>query len=141
MKKIKLLFTVAITIIIMVAFALPVMAQDVPVPDDVMDVITNINVYFGSLLGVSVLTAFIAALLTGILKVEKKFLKQLIAWVVAIILIVVSDLLNYGFAADFSILKAIIYGLGAGLAANGIFDIPVIKTVLDYVDGWFKPSE
>ncbi len=131
----------AFTVIVLAAFSIPVMAQDVPVPDDVMDVITNLNIYFGSLLGLSVATAFLAALLTGILKVEKKFLKQLVAWGVAIILIVVSDLLNYGFAADFPILKAVLYGIGAGLAANGIFDIPIIKAILDSVDGWFRPKE
>lgn len=117
-------------------------AQDtVPVPDDVMEVLTQLNVYFGSLAGIAALSAFLAALLNGLLNVTKKMVKQLVAWLVAIILLVGANLVNYGFAAEFSILKSIIYGFGAGLVANGIFDIPFIKILLDTVEGWFRPAE
>jgi hypothetical protein len=132
-------------LIAFISFALlataALMAQDtIPVPGDLYDIVTNMNQYFGSLAGIAVVTAFFAAMLNGLLKVEKSFLKQLIAWAVAIILMVVTDLLNFGFAAEFSILKAVIYGFGAGLVANGVFDIPIIKSILDKVEGWFKPQ-
>jgi len=128
---------------IAVLFMLPavLIAQDtVPVPDDVMEILMQLNVYFGSLAGIAALTAFLAALLNGLLKVEKRFIKQLVAWLVAIILLIGANLLNYGFNAEFSILKSILYGLGAGLVANGIFDIPFIKILLNTVEGWFAPK-
>jgi hypothetical protein len=126
------------------AFALlatiTLVAQDtIPVPGDVYDIVTNMNQYFGSLAGIAVVAAFFAAMLNGLMKVEKNIIKQLVAWAVAIALMVVTDLLNFGFAADFSILKAVIYGIGAGLVANGVFDIPIVKSILDKVEGWFKP--
>lgn len=138
MKKF-VIFLSMFVVLMMTTVAL--VAQDVvPVPDDVMDIFTQLNLYFGSLAGIAALSTFLAALLNGALKVTKKFVKQLVAWLVAIILIVGANLLNYGFAAEFSILKSILYGLGAGLVANGIFDIPFVKVLLDTVEGWFKPA-
>lgn len=138
MKK-AIVILMAITVLLMLPAML--IAQDtIPVPDDVMEILTQINVYFGSLAGIAALTTFLAALLNGLLKVEKKIIKQLVAWGVAIILLVGANLLNYGFNAEFSILKSILYGFGAGLVANGIFDIPFIKILLDTVEGWFGPK-
>jgi hypothetical protein len=116
-------------------------AQEIPDPTNILDVITKLDVYLGSLAGLAVISAFFAAMLNGVLKVTKKFVKQLVAWGVSIIIIVAADLLNYGFAADFPIFKAIYYGFAAGLVANGMFDIPFVKAILDKVDGWFKPKE
>lgn len=138
MKKIALFLTM---VVVLMMTTIVLAAQDVvPVPDDVMDIFTQLNLYFGSLAGVAALSTVLAALLNGALKVTKKFVRQLVAWLVAIILIVGANLLNYGFAAEFSILKSILYGLGAGLVANGIFDIPFVKVLLDTVEGWFQPK-
>jgi hypothetical protein len=138
MKKALFFFAVIAGLFLTTAI---VVAQDVvPVPDDVMDIITQLNLYFGSLAGIAAITTFLAALLNGLLKVTKKIVKQLIAWLVAILLLIGANLLNYGFAAEFSILKSILYGFGAGLVANGLFDIPFVKMLLDTVEGWFKPK-
>jgi len=137
MKKLLVVFALIIGTGL---FAIPMLAQDVPVPDDVIDIITQLNLYMGSMAGVAAVTTFLAALLNGLMKVEKKFVKQLVAWFIAILLLVVTDLFNFGFAAEFSILKAVLYGVGTGLVANGIFDIPVVKAILDAVEGWFKPK-
>ncbi len=136
MKKMLMIAGIVFGLMLIVA---NLFAQDViPVPDDVMDIITQLNLYFGSLAGIAAITTFLAALLNGLLKVTKKYVKQLVAWAVAIILLVGANLMNYGFAAEFSILKSIIYGLGAGLVANGIFDVPIVKSILNVVEGWFK---
>jgi hypothetical protein len=138
MKKALFFFAVIAGLFLTTAI---VVAQDiVPIPDDVMDIITQLNLYFGSLAGIAAITTFLAALLNGLLKVTKKIVKQLIAWLVAILLLIGANLLNYGFAAEFSILKSILYGFGAGLVANGLFDIPFVKMLLDTVEGWFKPK-
>ena len=137
MKKMIVMFSLIVGTIFL---GVSMFAQDIPVPDDVLDIITQLNLYMGSMAGVAAVTAFLAALLNGLLKVEKKFVKQLVAWIVAILILVITDLFNFGFAAEFSILKAVIYGVGTGFVANGIFDIPVIKSILDKVEGWFKPA-
>ncbi len=127
---------------LMLLLAVPValLAQDPQPPTSWADIIMNPAKWFVSFGAISLLTAFLAAFLNGLLKVEKKFIKQLVAWIVAIILLIGSDLMNFGYAAEFPILLAAIHGFAAGLASNGWFDIPTLKAVLDTIEGWFKPS-
>ena len=119
-------------------FPLAMFAQVVEPPAGWGDVIMNPQQWFVSFGAIAVLTAFVTAFLNGVLNVTKKFVKQLLSWVVAIILLIASNLLNFGYAAEFPILLTVIHGFGAGLAANGVFDIPVIKGILDTIDGWFQ---
>lgn len=107
-------------------------------PENWTDVLINLKGWFTSFAGVSVLTAFVAAFLNGLLQIEKGFLKQVIAWLTGIALLVVTDLLNFGYAAEFPILLAVVHGFAVGLAANGIFDIPWLKVLLDKFSGWFQ---
>jgi len=104
------------------------------------DIIINPAKWFVDLGAVSVLTAFIATFFIGLLRMTSGFLKQLTAWLVAIALIVITDLLNFGYAADLPLLLAVIHGFAAGLAANGIFDIPILKSLLKIIEGWLKPK-
>ena len=136
MKKILIL-----GVLFMCVLMAPLAAQEVEPPDNVLDVITHLDMYLGSLAGLAAVAAFFSAMVNGFLKVTKGLVKQLVAWGVSIVIIVAADIANFGFVADFPIIKAVVYGLGAGLIANGIFDIPFIKTILDKVEGWFpKPK-
>lgn len=135
MKK----FVLFVTLIIVASCGV-IFAQELPdPPQDWADIIMNPQKWFMSFGAVALLTAFLSAFLNGLLKVTKSFVKQLVAWLVAIILVVGSDLLNFGYAAEFPILLAVINGFGAGLASNGVFDIPVVKAVLDTIEKWFNP--
>jgi len=125
-------------LIFVLLLSLPLMAQDPVPPENWGDVLINSKEWFASFGGIVLLTAFIAAFLNGLLKITGKFYKQVIAWSVAIILLVGSDLINLGYAAQFPILLALIHGLAAGLASNGIFDIPWLKYLLDKIEGLFK---
>lgn len=109
-------------------------------PTGWQDILINPGVWLGSFAGTSLLTAFVAAFLNGLLKVVKSFQKQLVAWLVAIVLVVGSDLLNFGYAKDYTILFALVNGFFAGLASNGWFDIPTLKAVLNSIEGWFTPK-
>jgi len=110
-------------------------------PDNWTDVLINLKGWFASFAGVAALTAFVAAFLNGILKVTKSFVKQLLAWGVGIILLVATDLFNFGYAAEFPIWLAIIHGFAVGLASNGLFDIPWCKALLENIEKWFhKPQ-
>jgi len=136
MKKFLLIFT------LLLAIPVILIAQDVPNPPSGWgDIIMNPQKWFIDFGTIAVLTAFVATFVNGLLKVVKKFPRQLVAWGVAIILLVVSDLLNFGYAKDFPILLAVIHGLGAGLAANGVFNIPMIKGILDTIESWLNPSK
>jgi hypothetical protein len=127
-------------LMLLLAVPVAILAQDIQPPTSWSDILINPGKWFVDFGAISLLTAFVAAFFNGLMKVEKKFLKQLVAWAVAIILLVVSDLLNFGYAKEFPILLAVIHGFAAGLASNGWFDIPTLKAVLDTIEGWFKPS-
>ena len=128
-------------IIFIILFMLPavLLAQVIPdPPTDWSDIIMNPQQWFVDFGAIAVLTAFIASFFNGLLKVVKKLPRQLVSWAVAIILLVGSDVFNFGYAKDFPILLAVIHGFGAGLASNGIFNIPTVKAVLTWVEGLFK---
>jgi len=110
--------------------AIPIIAQDVEPPADWGDVINNFSTWFGTLAGIAALTVFVGGFLNGLLKVTKNVVKQLVAWVVAILLAVVANLVNFGFLAEATWLMTVIYGFGAGLVANGIFDVAIVKALI-----------
>jgi hypothetical protein len=55
-----------------------------------------------------------------------------------IFLVVLSDVLNIGFAKDSPLLLAAIYGLAAGLTSNGLYDIPILNTILTWIESLFN---
>lgn len=110
--------------------AFPMIAQEVDPPGNWGDVIDNFGMWFGTLAGIAALTTFIAGVVNGLLKVTKTFLKQFVAWVIAILLAVLANLVNLGFLAGSTWLMTILYGFGAGLVANGIFDVAIIKALI-----------
>jgi hypothetical protein len=124
-------------LVLLMGIPLAIFCQEPTPPAGWGDVIMNPQKWFVDFGAIAVLTAFIAAFFNGLLKVTKSFVRQLVAWAVAIILLVGSDLINFGYAADFPILLAVIHGLGAGLAANGVFNIPVVKAILVTIESWF----
>ena len=90
----------------------------------------DLNTVFASLAGVAAGSVFISALLIKWLKVTKAWVRQVVSWIAPVVLFVVGNLLNIGFMAEFTWLMTFVYGLGAGLVSNGIFDIELIKAIL-----------
>lgn len=107
--------------------------QDVDVPADWADIVVHINDWFGSLAGIAGITVFLAGFLNTILKVEKKFIKQLVAFAVAVGLTLGSSLLNFGFFAEALWYQALLYGLGAGLISNGFYDVTTVRALLKFI--------
>lgn len=128
MKKILFLMS------LMLFMAVPIFAQDVNPPTNWVDVIGNFNTWFATLGGIAALTVFVAAFITTIFKVSAKVWKQIIAWLVAVALVTAGNLLNIGFVADFPWITTIIYGLAAGLVANGLFDINTVQALLSLIN-------
>lgn len=59
---------------------------------------------------------------------------QLTSWVVAEVLTFGGFFLDFGFLANIDqIWLVAVYGLAAGLVSNGVFDIKVVKALLEFV--------
>jgi hypothetical protein len=117
-------------VLLMMFLSLPIFAQDVEPPTNWLDLFANINVWLGSLAGVAAVTVFLAAAVNTLFKVTKGFLKQTIAWLIAIVLLVTGNFVNMGFMADLNWWHTLIYGIAAGFVANGIFDIELVRLLL-----------
>jgi hypothetical protein len=100
----------------------------------------DINTVFASLAGVAAGSVFISALLIKWFKTEKGWVKQLVSWIAPIVIFAVGNLLNIGFMAEFSWLMTIVYGLGAGLVSNGLFDIALVQALLVALNLKKKPA-
>jgi hypothetical protein len=87
---------------------------------------------FGSLVAISGITIFLTALLNKIFKVVAPLWKQVISWVISIAIVGAANLLNIGFAADFTLVTTFLYGLANGLLSNGVFDLSFIRLLLSF---------
>jgi len=116
-------------LLILMLLTIPVIAQVIEPPVGWLDLFAGIDKWLGSLAGIAAVTVFLAAAVNTLLK-TKGFVKQLVAWIIAIILLVIGNLVNMGFMAELSWLNTIIYGIAAGFLANGIFDMPLILSIL-----------
>jgi len=125
-------------LIMLIAFTIPAIAQEVEPPTNWLDLFANINVWLGSLAGVAAVTVFLAAALNTLLKTSG-FVKQLVAWIIAIVLLVAGNLVNLGFMAELNWLHTLAYGIAAGFVANGIFDIALVKLLLQAIG--IEPKE
>jgi hypothetical protein len=96
----------------------------------------NINEYFGSLS----LMASLVAIITGYLNTHVPFLKnangtwkQIISWVISIVVVFIGQLKSVGMVAETSALWTGITGVAVGLVANGIFDIKIVQAILSFI--------
>ena len=128
MKRLVLIGILTLLLVPVVLFA-----QEPEPPSDWLDLLANMDVWFGTLAGFGAVTVFLSSVVNKLLKIEKSWVKQVLAWVVAVVLCVVGNLINFGLLADATWLQTVVYGLGAGLVANGIFDVSVVRLILQYL--------
>ena len=136
MKKVMLVCAIMIALL-----TVPLLAQDVNPPENVLDLITQLNVYMGSLAGIAAMSAFLGSLILGMFKPPKGFVRMIIVWVISILIMILSNVFNFGFASEFTWFACILYGLGAGLAANGLSTVAGVHTILEVIEAIFKKKE
>lgn len=124
MKKLMFLFFVLLIPVALLA------QTEIPVPGDVMDVLTNFTVWVSSFLGVTGLTIFLTALVIKIFKVTGSGLKQLISWGLGAVVVIALALLHIGFAKELLWYGVLAYAVAVSLAANRLFDIGLLSNIL-----------
>lgn len=133
MKTTKVMKGVLLSLLLLLPFVV-LIAQAIEPPTDVVDLVVRFDTFIASLAGYAAVAIFLTGLINGWSKITKSWMKQVISWVVPIILVVVvSLLLKAGFLAGESFIKILIFGLGAGLVSNGIFDIAFVNTMVNWV--------
>ena len=120
-------------LLLMIPFGI-LIAQAIEPPTDVVDLVVRFDTFVASLAGYAAVAIFLTGLINGWSKITKSWMKQAISWVVPVLLvIVVSFLLKAGFLAGENFVKVLIFGLGAGLVSNGIFDISFVNIAVNWV--------
>ena len=133
MKVTQIMKGVLLVFLLLIPFGM-LIAQVVEPPTDVVDLVVRFDVFVASLAGYAAVAIFLTGLINGWSKITKSWMKQVISWVVPVILVVVVSLiLKAGFLAGESIIKILIFGAGAGLVSNGIFDIGFVNTIVNWV--------
>jgi len=94
----------------------------------------DISSYFGSLAALASLTVILTGYLnTHVLAGLPSTGKQIASWCVAVVLAFVGQMKGVGFVADTSFVWTAINGLAVGLIANGIFDVKIVQSILEFV--------
>lgn len=122
MKKILLLLFAVFAVFFTMA------AAQVETPEPVKTF--ELSSYFANLAG------FVTAVLLitqFVLKYLNTKFKQVISWIISFVLAAAAWFLNLGILAGVSWYWIFIYGLAAGLCANGVFDITIVKTALKFI--------
>ena len=90
----------------------------------------------GDFLGLGTFAALVAVI-PVVVELFKKLLpnmpslgKQIFSWGIGLVITVAAWLLNFGFLAGMEWYVMLLYGVGASLSANGIFDTGLITKIL-----------
>lgn len=98
------------------------------------------TVYFASLAGMATLSVIVTAFLNKSFNIIGKTSKLIISWITPIILCIAGLLFGLGLFADYGTIEqpmawveTILTGIGLGLSANGIYEIEVIRKMIDFI--------
>lgn len=112
-----------------------VMVQDIPMeiptPETIWDGITNFEAWTGAFVPLVGLTVFLTGFLIGLFKITGPGLKQLLSWGVGILLVMILNLIGIGAPEGLLWYSALIYGFVVSLAANHVFDIGLLNSILE----------
>jgi len=95
----------------------------IPIPGSVMDIFADLKGWFASTTAVAGLTIFLTLAVAKVWKTISSIWKQIVALLIALILMLIGNIANIGFMAEFNVITTIVYGLVVGFMANGLYDL------------------
>jgi len=136
MKK-RMLLLIGFLVLMMA----PVFSQTVPA--DWADLYNNYGVFFATYLGIAGIAMFLGEFVIRLLKLTQKTQKIIAIWVLSVIVAFAGMLVNIGFLAEATWWETLIWGLFAGVAANGIWtsNLVFLKTIVEFLIGLIKAKE
>lgn len=129
MKKLIKLFAL---LVVMLIVSIPAMCQGIETID-----FSNIKSYFANLVsdtgGFVALAIAIAFTINNVFKITNTIVKQIVSWVVIILLAFIGMLLHWGMFATSTWYETLAYACAAIFIANYGYDFPTVRKVLDLV--------
>lgn len=122
MKKLFLLLLAMIPLMLLAQQDTTGLATDIPVPGSFIDVFSDLQGWFASTTAVAGLTIFITLFVAKLTPLSAIW-KQVVALIIALILMAVGNMANIGFMADFNVVSTVVYGIVTGFVANGLYDL------------------
>lgn len=111
-------------------------------------VLVNFVESFSTFSGLAALNVLIIEFIIKSFKISKDWVKQVISWILPILVCIIGYITGIGMFNDYSMLPSwqgwvytILVGFGIGLTSNGIYDIPLISKFLEVIGGLFKKKE
>lgn len=99
----------------------------------------NLSEYFGTLAACAATVVLVTGYITThILTALNSTWKQVVSWVVSVGLGFFAQVFDLGIFAGETVVGTVLNGLGIGLVANGLFDIPLVQTVLELIKAKLK---
>ena len=95
----------------------------IPVPGNVMDIFADLKGWFASTTAVAGLTIFLTLTVAKFWKTITPIWKQVVALILAMLLMAAGNVANFGFMAEFTWPTTLVYGLVVGFMANGLYDL------------------
>lgn len=118
-EKIVLLF------VCLFGFLLPVLGQEVEFPTETTN---DYESYFATFAGIVAVTSLITEVIKSLFKTElNSWVQRVISWIVGILLGLFAWIFNLGMFTDLEWWQSLLWGFGAGLASNGLFDTGLIE--------------
>jgi len=94
----------------------------------------DISSYFGTLAAAAGLVVILAGYVnTHVFSTASATVKQIVSWVLAIVVAFVGQIKGLGVFASTDVIWTVLNGLGVGLVANGIFDVGLVQSILEFI--------
>ena len=110
---------------LLLAVSLPVMAQEATAPEGM-----DYSAIWASLGAIVAVIPVMIEMLKGMFPKMPSIVIQILSWVLGIAICMFGWWQNLGFLAGMEWWIALLYGLGSGLAANGIADTNLIQWII-----------
>ena len=122
-----------IFLFVMLLMPMVLLAQEPEVPEDIAELLANLQTFLGSLAGLAGTTIFVAAVIIKAVQTEKRWVKLVIGFLTAIVLSALTNLANFGLFAETAWLDTLLYGAGIGFVAGSLVDIPTMKILVELI--------
>ena len=95
----------------------------------------TVSIGFGTLAALVAIIPFVVELFKKAIPKASRLVVQIFSWVIGLVITFVAWWFGLGFLAGLSWWMMLIYGFGASLVANGVFDTGLVSSIIGLLFG------